>query len=164
MNSNRPPIYAFAYARVSDPRQAQKDVSVPEQLKKIRSYADRENIVVLREFADRGRSAYRDDVHKSSKRHKLRYYCSTVVYEGKHTSRCIHGVSLLKELIEGYVFSEIQKRFGTPSRIKELKKVHFKMLPARQQPGFYFSIPPLCRPAATPQGQPSPLSPVPLSK
>lgn len=56
--------YAFAYARVSDPRQAQKDVSVPEQLERIRSYAEREGIIILREFADKGRSAYRDDVRR----------------------------------------------------------------------------------------------------
>jgi len=56
--------YALAYARVSSPRQADKDVSVPEQLKKIRSYAERENITILREFSDRGRSAFRDDVKR----------------------------------------------------------------------------------------------------
>lgn len=33
MNNNKSPRYAFAYARVSDPRQAQKDVSIPELLK-----------------------------------------------------------------------------------------------------------------------------------
>lgn len=58
------PRYAFAYARVSDPRQAQKDISIPEQLEKIHSYANRENITILQEFIDRGRSAYRDDVRR----------------------------------------------------------------------------------------------------
>ncbi|HHW43801.1 MAG TPA: recombinase family protein [Desulfotomaculum sp.] len=60
----RDPRYAFSYARVSDPRQAQKDVSVPEQLRKIREYADREGITILREFTDLGKSAYRDDVKR----------------------------------------------------------------------------------------------------
>lgn len=63
-NHNKKPRYALAYARVSDPRQAQKGVSVAEQLKEIRAYAERENIIILREFADRGRSAYRDDVKR----------------------------------------------------------------------------------------------------
>jgi site-specific DNA recombinase len=64
MNKDKFPRYAFAYARVSDPRQAQKDVSIPEQFKEIGAYAGRENIVILRDFADRGRSAYRDDVKR----------------------------------------------------------------------------------------------------
>jgi site-specific DNA recombinase len=63
-DKNKQAHYALAYARVSDPRQAQKDVSIPEQFKEIRAYSDRENIIILREFADRGRSAYRDDVRR----------------------------------------------------------------------------------------------------
>lgn len=55
---------ALAYARVSDPRQAQKDVSIPEQLKEIRAYAERDNIIIIQEYTDRGRSAYRDDVRR----------------------------------------------------------------------------------------------------
>ncbi len=43
---------------------AQKDTSVPEQFKEIKAYAARENITILRDFADRERSAYQDDVKR----------------------------------------------------------------------------------------------------
>jgi len=43
---------------------AQKDISVPEQFKEIKAYAARENITILRDFADRERSAYQDDVKR----------------------------------------------------------------------------------------------------
>lgn len=52
-------------------------------------------------------------------RHKLKYYCSTIAYEGKYTDR-IPGVKVPKDSIEGYVFSKIKKRFGAPERIKNL--------------------------------------------
>lgn len=64
MDKNKGLRYAFSYARESDPRQAQKNVSVPTQLQDNKAYAERENIVILREFTDRGKSAYRDDVKR----------------------------------------------------------------------------------------------------
>jgi len=53
-------------------------------------------------------------------RHKLKYYCSTIAYEGRYTDRCVHGVNLDKDAIEGYVIEQIKNNFGTPARIKEL--------------------------------------------
>lgn len=72
MIQNQSPRYALSYARESDPRQAQKNVSVPAQQQAIRDYADRENIIILREFADRGKSAYRDDVRRPDFEEMLR--------------------------------------------------------------------------------------------
>lgn len=58
------PVYALAYARVSDPRQAAKGISIPEQLSAVKRYAEREGIVILAEFVDAGESAYREDVKR----------------------------------------------------------------------------------------------------
>lgn len=57
-------IFAYSYARVSDPRSAAKGASIKEQLEAIRRYAEKENITILEEFVDPGISAYRDDVRR----------------------------------------------------------------------------------------------------
>ena len=50
----------LAYARVSTSDQAEKDLSIPAQLKAIRTYAEANEMVVLEEYVDEGISAYND--------------------------------------------------------------------------------------------------------
>lgn len=47
---------AISYARVSTMKQADNDLSIPAQLKANREYADRNNINIIREFIDEGKS------------------------------------------------------------------------------------------------------------
>lgn len=54
--------FAFIYARVSTEEQAKKLTSVQAQFNIIREYARKENITILKEFADEGISAYQDTV------------------------------------------------------------------------------------------------------
>lgn len=54
-------LKALAYARVSTPEQAESDLSIPAQLKAIRSYAKSNNIIILDEYVDEGISAYHDE-------------------------------------------------------------------------------------------------------
>src|SRR5579859_2632018 len=55
------------YARVSTTRQAENDISIPDQLAQARRYCDQRGWQVVREFVDAGASA-RDD-----KRHELQH-------------------------------------------------------------------------------------------
>ena len=54
--------FAFIYARVSTEEQAKKLTSVQAQFTIIREYARKENIKILKEFADEGVSAYQEIV------------------------------------------------------------------------------------------------------
>lgn len=45
------------YARVSTDRQAKKDLSIPDQLERMRAYADAKGLVVVGEYIEEGRSA-----------------------------------------------------------------------------------------------------------
>lgn len=56
--------YAVSYGRVSDPRQADKGVSIPTQLEANRKWAIQNNVVIVDEGADEGKSAYRDDIFR----------------------------------------------------------------------------------------------------
>ncbi|WP_449240362.1 recombinase family protein [Desulfoscipio gibsoniae] len=56
--------YAVAYARVSDPRQADKGVSIPAQFGAMRKWAADNNVLIVVEAADEGKSAYREDVKR----------------------------------------------------------------------------------------------------
>ncbi|RJX17690.1 MAG: recombinase family protein [Desulforudis sp.] len=57
-------LYAVSYGRVSDPRQADKGISVPAQLQANRHYAESNNIIIVAEDADEGKSAFRDDIKR----------------------------------------------------------------------------------------------------
>ena len=52
------PRTAVAYARYSS--SGQRDVSIDQQLRDIRAYAQREGYVILREYADHAKSGYKD--------------------------------------------------------------------------------------------------------
>lgn len=54
-------IKALAYARVSTPDQADSDLSIPAQLKAIRAYTEKNNIVIIEEYIDEGISAFNDE-------------------------------------------------------------------------------------------------------
>jgi len=45
-------VKALAYARVSTPDQADSDLSIPAQLKAIRSYAEKNDITIVDEYID----------------------------------------------------------------------------------------------------------------
>ncbi|WP_087723528.1 recombinase family protein [Pandoraea sp. PE-S2T-3] len=54
-------IFVFLYARVSTERQAVKDLSIPDQLNRMRMYCESRNFVVLDEYVDEGRTATDDN-------------------------------------------------------------------------------------------------------
>lgn len=52
------PKKVLAYARVSTLEQAEKDLSIPAQLKAIKTYAEANNMIIVNEYVDEGISAY----------------------------------------------------------------------------------------------------------
>ena len=55
------PKTALVYARVSTGRQAEKDLSIPDQLAQMRSYCEKNRIQLLNEYVDPGRTATNDN-------------------------------------------------------------------------------------------------------
>ena len=47
------------YARVSTPRQAEKDLSIPDQLRQMREYCKAQNLPIAGEYVEPGASAHR---------------------------------------------------------------------------------------------------------
>lgn len=52
---------AVTYLRVSDPHQAEKDLSIPAQRQAIKAWAEKNGAEIVREFVDAGESARTDD-------------------------------------------------------------------------------------------------------
>ena len=56
--------YAVSYARVSSVRQAEKKISIPAQFAAIREWADKNDVTIIAEAADEGKSAFHKNVSR----------------------------------------------------------------------------------------------------
>lgn len=65
-STKRTILYAIAYARVSHPDQAKKNLSVPAQYRRIDEWAQQNNVVILYRDADEGVSAHDEKANREA--------------------------------------------------------------------------------------------------
>lgn len=114
--TNRKSKAVVLYARVSTDRQAKKDLSIPDQLERMRSYAKAKDFEVLGEYVEEGRSATVD---------------SRPVFQ-----EMIHRVSNGEEAIHAIIVHSLSRAFRNVTDLavylRDLRKIGIRLTSVTQ--------------------------------